>query len=89
MSNNYKPDPFRDLFDDNELSSLFDDEEEDLATGEDFEEEDPYKCPGCGGKGKYVGLFEIEDPCQDCGGTGTVRPPSSNDDRPRFPKAGS
>lgn len=89
MSNNYRPDPFRDLFDENELSSLFDDEDEDLATGEDFEEDNAFKCPGCGGKGKYIGLFEVEDPCQDCGGTGSVHPPSSTDDAPRFPKAGS
>ncbi|MFP4598384.1 MAG: hypothetical protein ACLFVJ_09030 [Persicimonas sp.] len=74
MSNNHKPDPFRDLFDDNELSSLFDEEDEELATGESFDEDDdPTTCPGCGGKGRYIGLFEIEDPCQECGGTGAVR----------------
>lgn len=30
------------------------------------------KCPECDGKGKYVGLVTIEDPCENCGGDGTV-----------------
>jgi hypothetical protein len=72
MSNNYQPDPFRDLFDDKELSSLFDDDE-DLKPGESIRDADIRTCPGCAGNGRYIGLFEIEDPCQECGGTGTVR----------------
>lgn len=68
---NYQPDPFRDLFNDKELSSLFDDD--DLLPGGGIEETEIRTCPGCGGNGRYVGLFEIEDPCQECGGTGSVR----------------
>ena len=67
----YQSDPFRDLFNDKELSSLFDDD--DLRPGEGIRETEVRTCPGCGGNGRYVGLFEIEDPCQECGGTGTVR----------------
>lgn len=88
MSNNYRPDPFRDLFDDKELSSLFDDEDEDLASGDELDEEQVTTCPGCAGNGRYVGLFEVEDPCQECGGTGTVRRVSS-DDQQRLPTTGS
>lgn len=29
-------------------------------------------CPGCLGKGRYVGLSVVEDPCSYCGGTGEV-----------------
>lgn len=68
---NYQSDPFRNLFNDKELSSLFDDEE--LQPGENSRDTEVRTCPGCGGNGRYVGLFEIEDPCQECGGTGTVR----------------
>jgi hypothetical protein len=32
------------------------------------------KCPGCMGKGRYVGLSKVEDPCQVCGGSGEVNP---------------
>jgi|GEM_PF-5173556 len=67
----YQSDPFRNLFNDKELSSLFDDEE--LQPGEGIRDTEVRTCPGCGGNGRYVGLFEIEDPCQECGGTGTVR----------------
>lgn len=28
------------------------------------------ECKGCDGKGKYVGLQQVEDPCERCGGTG-------------------
>ena len=87
MANNYRPDPFRDLFDDKELSSLFDDDDEELADG-DFDEDDAEICPGCSGKGRYIGLFEIEDPCQECGGTGMVCAHSSEETAP-FPKAGA
>jgi len=30
----------------------------------------PKPCPGCDGKGKYVGFRWIEDPCEQCGGSG-------------------
>lgn len=82
MPNNHRPDPFRDLFDDQELSSLFDEDEEDeeLAGREFDEDEDLQCCPGCAGKGRYVGLFKIEDPCERCGGSGTVRASSSSDE---------
>lgn len=30
------------------------------------------KCPGCNGKGKYVGAWEVEDPCKQCNGEGLV-----------------
>lgn len=30
------------------------------------------QCGGCGGKGKYVGLLVVEDPCEECDGTGYV-----------------
>lgn len=29
-------------------------------------------CPGCNGKGKYIGAWEIEDPCKQCNGEGLV-----------------
>ncbi|MGI5863064.1 MAG: hypothetical protein ACOX6T_13515 [Myxococcales bacterium] len=29
-------------------------------------------CPGCSGKGRYVGLTKVEDPCSVCGGKGVV-----------------
>lgn len=84
MSNNYRPDPFRDLFDDNELSSLFEDEEPTVDADYD---EDENACPGCGGKGRYIGLFEVEDPCKSCGGTGRADS-TPTEEFPRFP-AGS
>lgn len=31
---------------------------------------DGERCEGCDGKGKYVGLRRIEDPCSHCGGSG-------------------
>jgi hypothetical protein len=27
-------------------------------------------CPGCLGKGRYVGLCTVEDPCRYCNGSG-------------------
>lgn len=30
------------------------------------------KCPGCDGKGKYVGFRKVEDPCETCEGDGLV-----------------
>jgi uncharacterized protein (DUF983 family) len=27
-------------------------------------------CPGCAGKGRYVGFRWVEDPCRVCGGSG-------------------
>ena len=29
-------------------------------------------CPGCLGKGRYVGLSRVEDPCSYCGGSGEI-----------------
>lgn len=29
-------------------------------------------CPGCAGKGRYVGFRRIEDPCEECGGSGRL-----------------
>lgn len=29
-------------------------------------------CPGCLGKGRYVGLTRVEDPCSYCGGSGQI-----------------
>ncbi|QDG49568.1 hypothetical protein FIV42_02080 [Persicimonas caeni] len=29
-------------------------------------------CPGCAGKGRYVGFRWVEDPCEVCGGSGSV-----------------
>lgn len=29
-------------------------------------------CPGCAGKGRYVGFRWVEDPCEVCGGSGTL-----------------
>ena len=29
-------------------------------------------CPGCLGKGRYVGATTVEDPCGQCGGSGRV-----------------
>ena len=29
-------------------------------------------CPGCAGKGRYVGLTKVEDPCSVCGGKGVI-----------------
>ncbi|MFW5966789.1 MAG: hypothetical protein ACOCV2_04680 [Persicimonas sp.] len=90
MSNNHRPDPFRDLFDDQELSSLFDEEEEgEEFAGEEFDDEELEACPGCSGKGRYVGLFKIEDPCERCGGTGTIHHSSSHDDRTPLPPSAS
>jgi hypothetical protein len=88
MSNNYRPDPFRDLFDDKELSSLFDEEDEELANGAELDDDDVDACSGCGGKGRYVGLLEVEDPCRECGGTGLAHS-SAGEDGSRFPRAGS
>ena len=31
---------------------------------------DDNKCPDCLGKGRYVGLNKIEDPCERCKGSG-------------------
>ena len=30
-------------------------------------------CPGCLGKGRYVGFATVEDPCRYCDGTGRAR----------------
>lgn len=32
------------------------------------------RCPGCDGRGKYVGFLAVEDPCQRCCGTGFLSP---------------
>lgn len=33
---------------------------------------DVIACPGCGGKGRYVGFRRVEDPCEVCEGSGKV-----------------
>lgn len=76
-----RSDPFRELFNDQELSSLFDDEEQ-PPPGEGLRDWEVQTCPGCAGQGRYVGLFEIEDPCLECGGTGTVRRRRKDPQRP-------
>ncbi len=30
------------------------------------------QCPGCLGKGRYVGLLSVEDPCRFCNGSGVA-----------------
>lgn len=35
-------------------------------------ESDVIVCPGCAGKGRYVGLRRVEDPCEVCEGAGRV-----------------
>ncbi len=30
------------------------------------------ECPGCLGKGRYVGLMAVEDPCRFCNGSGVM-----------------
>ena len=31
-------------------------------------------CPGCLGKGRYVGFMAVEDPCRFCNGSGACPP---------------
>jgi hypothetical protein len=38
--------------------------------GEIEAEGDP--CPGCAGAGRYVGFRRVEDPCEVCGGSGSL-----------------
>lgn len=40
--------------------------------GEPDKRERRITCPGCLGRGRYVGLTKVEDPCSYCGGTGQI-----------------
>lgn len=31
-------------------------------------------CPGCLGRGRYIGFRRVEDPCEVCGGSGESVP---------------
>jgi DnaJ-class molecular chaperone len=42
------------------------------------DESDSRPCPGCGGKGRYVGFRTLEDPCEVCDGSGRIS--ASNED---------
>ncbi len=35
-------------------------------------------CPGCGGKGRYVGFRRLEDPCEVCNGSGRISQPKDD-----------
>ena len=57
----------RDIF-----ADLFEDDDPDTLN---FLGENPHfaDCPGCDGKGRYVGFRAVEDPCEVCQGSGRIR----------------